>query len=337
MVVTTKMLLSNVIGHAAELQYEKYLTKNNIKYEKAPTDTHYDYVVNKERQQVKRFESASTTDNLIGINLTKTHGDRSGVGGFYKINDFDSLVFYDVDFLDPYFVKASDIPRHAKDENRLKGKYIINRPENKRLGKFHSDLLKIMKIPNEKFYPAIEEFRDREKLSHKQLLEKICNLDFNEIDSLFCDENFRLIVGVKGFAAEEYFNVFLDGNNIPYKQIKEMYSKVDHLVKESKRIQVKTIHSRSTNKDYWGFKTHKSHGSGEGELYKDDEFDYIALFIGNEMDETYSKYFPKKVINQFILIPTSDLEKHPKHPGYLKRVSKVPKNKYKINDTTVFD
>jgi hypothetical protein len=271
----------------------------------------------------------------LGINLTKTHGDRSGVGGCYKINDFDTLVFYDVDFLNPYFAKVVEIPLNKKDSGRLSSKYKIIRPDERKLNLFYSDFLKIMKMKNEKFHVAIEEFRKKEGLSYKELLEKVCNLNFEEIDSLFCDENFRLIVGVKGFAAEEYFNVFLDTNKIPYLQIKDMYSKVDHLVKEKIRVQVKTIHSRSTNKDYWGFKTHKSHGSGVGELYKDDHFDFIALFVGNEMDESHSKYFPKSVVNQFILIPISDLERHPNHPGYLKRVSKVLKSKYTVNDITV--
>ena len=37
MIVTTKMLFSNVLGHAAELHYEKYLKENNIKFEKERT------------------------------------------------------------------------------------------------------------------------------------------------------------------------------------------------------------------------------------------------------------------------------------------------------------
>ena len=38
MVMTTKMLLSNVLGHAAELHYEKDLIKKGVKYKKAPAD-----------------------------------------------------------------------------------------------------------------------------------------------------------------------------------------------------------------------------------------------------------------------------------------------------------
>ncbi len=70
MTLTTKMFLSNVLGHAAELQYEKSLNSKRKKFVKAPTDVYYDYVVNKRRQQVKRFESASTDNKFIGVNLT---------------------------------------------------------------------------------------------------------------------------------------------------------------------------------------------------------------------------------------------------------------------------
>ena len=65
MVVITKMLLSNVLGHAAELHYEKALTKNNITFKKAPTDEHYDYIVNNKKDQVKRWEVESTNQKYL--------------------------------------------------------------------------------------------------------------------------------------------------------------------------------------------------------------------------------------------------------------------------------
>src|SRR3989344_8233040 len=92
MILTTKMLLSNVLGHAAELHYEEYLIKNKIKFQKAPTDEHYDYILRGKRDQVKRWESLSTDEVRIGINLVQTHGNRSGEGAFYTLSDFDRLI-----------------------------------------------------------------------------------------------------------------------------------------------------------------------------------------------------------------------------------------------------
>ncbi len=92
MVLTTKMLLSNVLGHAAELHYEKDLKVAGVKYRKAPTDVPYDYIVGGKKDQVKRFESSSTNAKFVGANLTKTHGDRSGSGAYYTRGDFDRLV-----------------------------------------------------------------------------------------------------------------------------------------------------------------------------------------------------------------------------------------------------
>ena len=96
--------------------------------------------------------------------------------------------------------------------------------------------------------------------------------------------------------------------------------------------QVKFPNLRACDEQYWGVKTHKSHGSGIGELYKDDVWDILALFIGFDMDENGSKYFPRSVTNDWIFVPMDETERHHKHKDYLKRVPKIKKNKYKIND-----
>ncbi|MBP7846206.1 MAG: hypothetical protein KA007_02085 [Candidatus Pacebacteria bacterium] len=334
MIVTTKMLLSNVIGHAAELHYEKDLIKNKISYIKAPTDVYYDYTVGKFRDQVKRFESASTNKEFLAANLTKTHGDRIGEGGFYKRGSFDRLVLLDVGFSKTFIIDEEEIPKNKKFDDRLPGKFKIKRDLDEKL-EFEIKFLNAMKIANKGFPKAIDALRKEAGFSYAQLLTKICDLSLSEIDSLFSSENFRLVVGAKGFAAEEHFNVLLDENNIEYEQIKDMYSKWDHLVNKKIRVQVKTIHGRSTDSDYYGFKTHKSHGSGVSELYKNNEFDVLALFVGFDIDTDEDLYIPKNSKNEFILIPASDLEDHPKYPGYLKRVTKVRRDKYKINDLSL--
>ena len=107
------------------------------------------------------------------------------------------------------------------------------------------------------------------------------------------------------------------------------------MVKKTIRVQVKTIHERSTDDVSYGFKTHKSHGSGVSELYKKDEFDILALFVGFEIDLENDVYIPKSSKNEFILIPAKDLEEHPKYPGYLKRVTKVKRTKYRVNDLSL--
>jgi len=338
MVITTKMLFSNVLGHVAELHYEKYLKKKGIDFKKAPTDKHYDYIVKGERDQVKRFESMSTNKDFIGVNLVQTHGNRHGPDAFYKINSFDRLVAIDADFDDIIIVKVGDIPRNKKYKDRLVGRYKISREKKWKLTKFGLDFLNALNVKNYGFPDAIEKLRKKYNLSYKNLLEKCCRLSLKEIDSLFSNENFRLITGAKGFAAEEHFNVFLDKNKIPYEQDKGMYSKIDHWVgKKRVRVQVKIPNLRSTNKDHWGVKTHKSHGHKELELYKADEFDLIVLFVGFKMDESKSKYFPVSVKEQFIFIPVSDLERHPDYPDRLKRINKIKKDKYKINDISIIE
>lgn len=335
MIITTKMLYSNVLGHSAELSYEKYLRSNNIKYIKSPTDVQHDYIVNGERHQVKRWESDGTNLNFISANLTKTHGDRKGEGAFYLRSDFDNLILFDVGFNNFLNVKINEIPKNIKYPDRLPGRYKHIRTD--RLNQKDIEFLKTLQVKNKNYPKAIEDYRAKNKITYSQLLEKSCNLTLNEIDSLFSDENFRLVTGTKGFAAEEHFNIFLENNNIPFEQDKEMYSKVDHRVKEKIRVQVKTPHLRSNDEQYWGVKTHKSHGHGIDELYKANEFDIVALFTGFIMDETISKYIPIDVKSEFIFIPISDLDEHPKYPGHLKRVSKIDKSKYIVNDPTIFD
>lgn len=328
MCVTTKMLLSNIMGHAAELNYEKYCNSKEIKFDPVETDKPYDYVVNGRRQQVKRFETDGTNSNRITANLTKTHGDRSGEGAFYNKSDFDSLILYDLNFHSFFEIDINDIGTNSKYEGYLPAKFRLER----KLDNSESlELLKCLKEKNKNFPPAIEDYRLTNNLSYTDLLEKLCNLTFIEIDSLFSEENFRLVTGAKGFAAEEHFNVLLENNGIQYYQDKDMYSKVDHWI-EDLRIQVKTPHIRSTNEEYVGFKTHKSHGHGVKELYSSDEFDIVALFTGFEINENISRYFPASVKNEFIFIDINDIEHHPNHPGYLKRVTKVKKSDYTVND-----
>lgn len=336
MIITTKMLFSNVLGHAAELHYEKHLTENKINFEKAPTDKHYDYIVNGKLEQVKRWETDSTSQKTLGVNLVQTHGDRSGEGAFYTLQDFDDLILYDVGFKRFKEINIKKIPTNPKYKNYLIGRFKIERNEKEKIDGFDLEFLGALKFKNSEFPEAIEGLRKKYNLSYSQLLERCCNLTLTEIDSLFSDENFRLLTGVKGFAAEEHFNVFCEKRGINYKQMKEMYSKVDHLVNNKVRVQVKTPHLLSEDEEHYAFKTHKSHGSGLGELYKASEFDIVALFIGFNIDETKSKYLPRSVEEKFIFIPIKDLPRYPNHPELLKRISKVKRTDYLVNDTNLF-
>ncbi len=322
MAITVKMLFSNILGHAAERQYEKALKNKDIRFTKAPTDTHYDYLVGKERQQVKRFESASTDSNFIGVNLTKTHGDRSGADAFYKIIDFDKLILFDVGLSNYIKVNVKDIPKNPKYQKRLIGSYKIKR---KRILKgFNLDFLSAMKIHNKLFPEAIESLKKKYNLGYKELLERSCNLSLTEIDALFSKENFRLITGAKGFAAEERLKFLLEKNGLEFKQNTDMYSKIDIWVKD-KRVQVKTPNERANTETHWGVKLHKSHGHGLGELCPVDAFDILALFVGGKNQ------------NSFVFVPIFDLDKYPGHPEYLKRIGKIQKKKYRINDFSIFD
>lgn len=232
MVTTTKMLFSNVVGHAAEFHYEKYLKSRGISYTKAPTDVHYDYTVDKNsREQVKRWETDSTNGKYLGVNLITTHGNRLGPDAFYTRDAFDNLILFDVGFKNHKKIKASDIPINKKYSDRLPGKFKILREKSATFSDFDNNFLLSLKRRNTDFPPAMESLKEKYNLNYTQLLQKCCNLSLDEIDGLFCEENFRLITGVKGFAAEEHLNVLFDKNNIPYKQDKAMYSKVESLGK----------------------------------------------------------------------------------------------------------
>lgn len=330
MCLTTKMLLSNVIGHAAELQYEKFLINSMTPFQKAPVDKHYDYIVNGKKEQVKRYEVSSSNLKRVGVNLTQTHGDRSAQDAFYKLGSFDRLVVCDLSLKKFLFKEFNEIPRHPKYPNHLNGKIKIER-EFKSDDPFDEDFFKTMKNANKKFPPALEDLRSKYNLNYSELLAKICNLSIDEIDGLFSEDNFRLITGAKGFAAEEHFNIFLAKHKISFIQDTNMYSKVDHWL-GNLRVQIKFPNLRSCDENNWAVKTHKSHGHGVGELYKDDVFDMLALFIGFEMDEEVDKYLPQSVSNKWLFIPINELERHHEHKSYLKRVPKIPKNKYLTND-----
>jgi len=350
----------NVLGHSAELLYEKWLKSQGIKFDKADNDEHFDYTRknDKKRVQVKRFETAGTTLEQLSVNLTKTHGNRSGsgTGSNYFPKNFDELAILDING-NFQQIPVKDIPRHKKKPRQLAGRMTIKRdlcvkplqanfPTTNRLDPFRRDFLSTMKEKNEKFPIAMKKLKEKYGIkTYKKLWEKISRLTLQETDSLFTKENFRLITAAKGFAAEIHFNKLLKKKKIKFKQNTGMYDKADHIVK-GKKVQVKTTYPNGTTKDKWALKTHKSHGHGEGELYSSNEFDIIAVFVGYEPQQSDvvkkikenggDKYTPTSVTNSFIFIPTSDLGEHPKHPGKLNRVSKVLKSEYKVNDLSVF-
>jgi hypothetical protein len=340
--VKTKMFgMVAVLGHSAEIRYEKYLTSKQIKFKKASNDEHYDYIVNKQRNQVKRFETAGTTSSKLTANLTKTHGNRSGAGtgsNYFK-TDFDNLVILDIDG-SFHTVPINEINEHRNRPTQLAGKYSIDR--NSTSTAFQKDFLNTLKQKNELFPPAIEILKQKHGItSYATLWKKISQLTLDETDSLFSVDNFRLITAAKGFAAEEHFNMFLDKNNIQYSQNIGMYAKSDHKV-NGVGFQVKTTYPNGTTSSKWAFKTHKSHGHGEGELYKNNAFDVVAVFVGYEPQEKLKlqgmmdRYTPTSVSTSFIFIPISEIDEHPNHPGYLKRVTTVPKDRYTVNDTSIF-
>ena len=240
-------------------------------------------------------------------------------------------MLFDVLFGNYLDIDINQINTNKRFDTHIEGKHKVPRNENLILNEDQIDFLNLIKVKNKQYPDALEKFKEKKGLNYSEILTLCCNLTLEEIDSLFNKDNFRLVTGAKGFAAEEHFNVLLEKYNFPYTQDKDMYSKVDHWV-NGKRVQVKIPHLLSVTEDKWAFKTHKSHGSGVKELYRNDEFDYVALFIGFEMDVEKDRYLPVSVKNEFILIPTEDLPEHPNYPGHLKRVSSFEKNKYQINN-----
>ncbi len=340
--VKTKMFgMVAVLGHAAEIRYEKFLKSKNIEFKKANNDEHFDYIVNGKRNQVKRFETGGTTLDKLVANLTKTHGNRSGTGtgNVYFKTDFDNLVVLDIDG-SFYTVKIDDINEHRTQPNQLAGSYTIHRKIDP--SPFQKDFLESLKQKNEQYPIAIEQLLKKYDIStYSSAWSRISGLTLDETNSLFSVENFRLITAAKGFAAEEHFNMFLEKNKIKYKQNIGMYAKSDHII-NGMGFQVKTTYPNGTTKTDWAFKTHKSHGHGEGELYKNDAFDIVAVFVGYEPQDKISlenlkdKYTPVSTETKFIFVPISDIPEHPDYPGYLKRVTKVAKDRYTINDTSIF-
>ena len=325
-----------VMGHVAEYHYERYLDQKKIKYEKAGTDNLYDYLLSSsnDRVQVKRWDSGSTdSDKIISANLTKTHGNRKGENAYYLRDAFDTLVLYDIGFQNFIPIQIDDIPRNKKYQYRLPNLYKANR-ENA-LTTFQKQFLGVIKTKNKAFVPAIEKLRG--ETTYVEFTKNLFNMTLDELDTLFTRENFRLVTAAKGFIAEEHLNQFFEKNNITYEHELDMYSKVDHYVTrddKTLRIQCKTPHMRTTDESCWGFKTHKTHGSGIDELYNNDEFDLIALFVGYKYGQ--DPYVPTETESNFVFIPTARLQRHPSDNSKLKRINKIDRNDAIMNDLHYF-
>ena len=239
---------------------------------------------------------------------------------------------------------------------------------------FQNDFLEALKHPNEKYFPAMEVLRKKHKIAtYIELWQKISNITLDETyNKIFTVENFRLIVAAKGYCAEEHLKKLLRKNSIKFQQTVDMYGKSDFTINR-RGYQVKTLYPRGTTKDHWAFKTHKSHGAKLGELYRYDAWDVTAVFVGyepniqKEIDVLDDPYTPINTTTSFIFVPIDDIPPYVDVRGsidctmcdgddnscnncngtgkgkkgkiyneYLKRVTRVLKSDYKINDLTNF-
>jgi hypothetical protein len=179
------------------------------------------------------------------------------------------------------------------------------------------------------------------------------------LETIFKPENFRLLdMNLMGSIREYHFEQIcskrgielFDSNSDFFKTIAESIpdvekrrkfkNKVDHVLKNEKKIQVKGRTKSLCKDDQIGVEIKGSHGRIPERLYRKDEVDFFVVVLDpNIVDD---KYYPKGIQSSeynYVVIPVTDIPLHERSEEwgdeYLKDIFKFKITDYPINDLSL--
>lgn len=317
--VSNPHIYRSIRGHAFEVWFDREMRERGIVVSSLGGDNIVDRIINGKTLQLKTpYIKATFASKIVGYRMHKTHGAEIKPYCYYKKSEFadylvglhptQGVIICPRKYLPTRgeISKGLDYPEYLADPLPFKW-------NTKWLNRY--DLLDVT-VDN---YPTLAEHAKFEAKYFPLLIEKIGFTDYDIIHSIIDDTNFRiwfqLIVGT---IRELHFIKFAKLHKIalnPGTKLKGRGSnKVDYVLDNGSRIQVKGLTKGMCSDKVLGCETQCSHGRVPNRLYRRSDFDFIAIVI-DPGTIPVEKAKDLKIVSgdyNFVILPISKLPRHPR-------------------------
>lgn len=280
------------------------------------------------------YTNGTVEGKKISFILHKTHGLEKRPNNLYRREDFaDFLIGHHTNGV--IICPRNDIPQQKDYPNREWGEYladpVVFEWNSKWLNRYELIGLDPKKIKH------IDFSTDNIKFPRIGKITKLSDEDI--VDTILRPSNFRILEqNLLGSIREWHFEQLAKANNIKFRNASGQNEiKLDHVLDNGKRIQVKGRTKSLCKNDTVGVEVKGSHNRIPQRLYKKRSFDYLVVVLDPfVVDEGY---YPKTADpSKFncVVISSSDLPLHPRSKewgeDYYKDIFKFKITDYPIND-----
>lgn len=350
-------VLRTVKGHAFESFFDHLMKLSGYEVEVVGGDTQVDRIVNGHTLQLKTKTEQGSNAVEVAFKTHKTHGAKSeleSMSYYDSIDEFPEFLVGLVSYNPLYilFLHQSEIPRHHKDQNRIKSPFKVR-------WKNHSALNAYSRIGAENInYSIVQGLFPKD--SHELLprTSQIIGITSHIIiDTILMESNFRIWdMNIRGFAREFAFISELVRRNIhpinlrKYRRVRA--DKSDIMLKEKFSLKDIFFQIKGVTYNRCSFvpgnstvfvETQLTRGKVGGlgnqcRLYYFTDFDYLIVVIDPLVVQLFhiaENIGPYKPQWEYYCVPASILLPHRLQPDRIKPTQVIPYTdlqQYRIND-----
>lgn len=339
--VLEEFILSNahifrpIKGHCFETWFDKIILNLGIEITPGEGDDIVDRTLLEQTLQLKTPYANGTKDGeKVAYMLHKTHGLEKRPSNLYRAEDFaDFLVGYHPDGV--IICPRDSIPLQSDYPGRQWGEYLADPA----IFMWNTEWLNrydLLGLDPDK----IEHLIFNEKNTKFPRIGEITKLsDEDIISTILKPSNFRILEqNLLGSIREWHFLNIARNNNINLRQGEGTDEiKVDYVLDDGRRIQVKGRTKSLCKDDTIGIEVKGSHGRIPQRLYRIDSFDFLVVVLDPLV--VPEKYYPTGIISSEFncaVIPAADLPIHPRSiewgQEYFKDIFKFKISDYPINN-----
>ena len=309
----------SIRGHAFEVWFDRKMKERGVPITSVGGDNVVDRVINGNTLQLKTtYLNATIPEVTVAYRMHKTHGAEIKPHCYYKKDEFADYLVGAHPTKGVIICPRKYLPTRGEVNVEPDYPEYLADPmpfewDTKWLNRY--DLLGL----NMTDYPTIIEHSKFETKYFPKLIAKIGFTDFDIIQAILDEKNFRiwyqLIVGT---IREFHFAKIAKEQGINLNQPKNLSTrenqKVDYLLDSGTRIQVKGLTKGMSSDLILGCETQGSHGRVPNRLYQRTDFDFLAIVI--DPNTIPAKVAAKLGIitedYNFVIVPISKLPRHPR-------------------------
>ncbi len=307
----------SIRGHAFEIWFDRQITKRGFTVIAVGGDDVVDRVINGRTLQLKTpYLKGTIKDKMVSYKMHKTHGAERKPLCFYTKREFADFFIGLHPELGVIICPKNKLKTRGEISKRLDYPNYISDPlpfawDTEWLNRYDLIGLSI------KDYPTIVKHSKEEIRLFPRLIGKIGFTDYDILHAILDEKNFRIWFQlIVGSIREFHFAKFAKIHDIKLKPPQGLggrgNQKVDYVLNNGKRIQVKGLTKGMCDEVYLGCETQCSHGRVPTRLYRRNDFDNIVIVID-------PGFIPENVAKQkgissadynFVILPISKLPRH---------------------------